>query len=218
MGIGDYKVKSEDFNNKDIMGLPDKPSEAGFSAEMLKARFDAGAKNVLAPKLNALIDALLSTEGAANVGAVQIAGVAGYTVQEILAALKVLLDTKQSIEQSDIDVNKKFDKTEAQALVKEIGFAANTGIFTVTKYDGSVQTIDTALEKVALDVRLEGQQFVLTLADGTVQRVDLSAFLTQTELKDSGTIALAEEAGVLVARLLLASVSKDHLAADATAN
>ncbi len=34
MGIGDYKVKSEDFNNKDIMGLPDKPSEAGFSAEM----------------------------------------------------------------------------------------------------------------------------------------------------------------------------------------
>ena len=217
MGIGDYKVKSEDFNNKDIMGLPDKPSEAGFSAEMLKARFDAGANNVLAPKLNALIDALLSTEGAANVGAVQIAGVAGYTVQEILAALKVLLDTKQSIEQSDIDVNKKFDKTEAQALVKEIGFAANTGIFTVTKYDGSVQTIDTALEKVALDVRLEGQQFVLTLADGTVQRVDLSAFLTQTELKDSGTIALAEEAGVLVARLLLASVSKDHLAADATA-
>ena len=217
MGIGDYKVKSEDFSNKDIMGLPDRPSEAGFSAEMLKARFDAGAKNVLAPKLNALIDALLSTEGAANIGAVQIAGVAGYTVQEILAALKVLLDTKQSIEQSNIDVNQKFDKTEAQGLVKEIGFAANTGVFTITKYDGSVQTIDTALEKVALDVRLEGQQFVLTLADGTVQRVDLSAFLTQTELKDSTTIALAEEAGVLVARLLLASVTKDHLAADATA-
>ena len=217
MGIGDYKVKSEDFNNKDIMGLPDRPSEAGFSAEQLKARFDAGAKRVVAPNLNALIDALLSTEGAANIGATQIAGVAGYTVQEILAALKVLLDTKQSIEQSNIDVNQKFDKTEAQALVKEIGFAANTGVFTITKYDGSVQTIDTALEKVALDVRLEGQQFVLTLADGTVQRVDLSAFLTQTELKDSTTIALAEEAGVLVARLLLASVTKDHLAADATA-
>lgn len=217
MGIDDYKVKSEDFNNKDIMGLPDRPSEAGFSAEQLKARFDAGAKQVVAPNLNALIDALLSTEGAANIGATQIAGVAGYTVQEILAALKVLLDTKQSIEQSDIDVNQKFDKTEAQGLVKEIGFVADTGVFTITKYDGSVQTIDTALEKVALDVRLEGQQFVLTLADGTVQRVDLSAFLTQTELKDSTTIALAEEAGVLVARLLLASVTKDHLAADATA-
>ena len=37
MGIDDYKVKSEDFNNKDIMGLPDRPSEAGFSAEQLKA-------------------------------------------------------------------------------------------------------------------------------------------------------------------------------------
>ena len=63
MGIDDYKVKSEDFNNKDIMGLPDRPSEAGFSAEQLKARFDAGAKNVLAPKLNALIDALLTRSG-----------------------------------------------------------------------------------------------------------------------------------------------------------
>ena len=217
MGIEAYKITSEEFDDKDIMGLPDRPSEAGFSAEMLKARFDAGAKQVVAPKLNALIDALSSTEGAANIGAVQIAGVSGYTVQEILAAMKVLLDTKQSIEQSNLAVNQKFDKTEAQALVKEIGFAEHSGSFTITKYDGSVQTIDTALEKVALDVRLEGQQFVLTLADGTEQSVDLSAFLTQTELKDSTTIALAEEAGILVARLLLASVTKDHLAADVTA-
>ncbi len=217
MGIEAYKIKSEDFNSKDIMGLPDKPSEAGISAATLKERFDAGAKQVVAPKLNALIDALSSTEGAANIGAVQIAGVSGYTVQEILAAMKVLLDTKQSIEQSNLAVNQKFDKTEAQALVKEIGFAEHSGSFTITKYDGSVQTIDTALEKVALDVRLEGQQFVLTLADGTEQSVDLSAFLTQTELKDSTTIALAEEAGILVARLLLASVTKDHLAADVTA-
>ena len=132
MGIEAYKITSEEFNDKDIMGLPDRPSEAGFSAEMLKARFDAGAKQVVAPKLNALIDALLSTEGAANIGAVQIAGVSGYTVQEILAAMKVLLDTKQSIEQSNLAVNQKFDKTEAQALVKEIGFAEHSGIFTIT--------------------------------------------------------------------------------------
>lgn len=217
MGIGDYKIKSEDFNNRDIMGLPDKPSEAGISAAALKERFDAGAKYVLMPKINGLIEALLSTEGAANIGAVQITGVSGYTVQEILAAFKVLLDAKQSIEQSNIDVDKKFDKTEAQALVKEIGFVENTGVFTVTKYDGSIKTINTALEKVALDVRLEGQQFVLTLVDGTEQSVDLSAFLTQTELKDSETVALSEEAGVLVARLVLASVTKEHLAADATA-
>ena len=38
MGIGDYKVKSEDFNNKDIMGLPDKPSEAGFSLTTSSSR------------------------------------------------------------------------------------------------------------------------------------------------------------------------------------
>ena len=216
MALTDYKVRSEDFNNKDIMGLPDKPSEAGINAATLKERFDAGSKKVLGPKFNQLIEALLSTEGAANIGAAQIEGVSGYTVQEILAAMKVILDTKQSIEQSNIDIGKKFDKTEAQSLVKDISFTENTGVFKITKYDGTEISIDTALEKVALDVRLEGQQFVLTLADGTEQRVDLSAFLTQTEIKDSDTISLSEEDGVIVARIKASSVKKEHLAPDVT--
>jgi len=216
MGILDYKIKNEDFNNRDIMGLPDKPSEAGMSAAMLKERFDAAVKYIVMPKLNALIEALDGDQGAANTGVVEIEGLSGHTVQEVLVSLKNLLDTKEAAEQHASDSAKKFDKTEAQALVKEIRFAEQTGIFTIIKYDGSIQEIDTALEKVALDVRLDGQQFVLRLADGTEQRVDLAAFLTQTEIKNSDTIALAEETGVLVARLLLQSVKREHLASDAT--
>lgn len=217
MAITDHKVKAEDFDRKDIMSMPDKPSEAGMNAATIKEQFDAGAKKVISPKVNALIDELTSTEGAGNIGAEQIEGLSGYTVQDILVAMKVLLDTKQSIEQSDLDIDKKFDKTEAQSLVKSIGFTDTTGVFVITKYDGTTTTIDTAMEKVALNVRLDGQQFVLTLVDGTEQRVDLSAFLKQTEIKDSTTIALAEEAGVLVAKLKAAAVKLEHLNGEVTA-
>lgn len=105
MGIGDYKVKSEDFNNKDIMGLPDKPSEAGFSAEMLKARFDAGAKNVLAPKLNALID-FLSSSGAGGIGA-SVPGLEGNTVEELLISEKKYIDTHKADKENPHEVTKK---------------------------------------------------------------------------------------------------------------
>lgn len=217
MTIQDLKITSEDYLSKDISGLPDRPSEAGMSATDLKARFDAATKHIVQPKFNQLIEILNSQEGADNIGITPIDGVAGYTVQQILSAVKLLLDDKQSIEQSNKDVDKKFDKTEAQALVREVTFSESSGVFTITKYDGSVKTIDTAIEKVALDVRLDGQQFVLTLVDGTEQRVDISKFLTETEVKNSDTITLAIESGVIVARLASGSVTMAHLNPEVTA-
>ena len=215
--INDLKIKDEDFADLDIESLSDRPSADGMSAQKLKERFDAGSKKVVKPKYNQLIEILTSQEGADNIGITPIEGVAGYTVQQILMAVKILLDDKQSIEQSNIDVGKKFDTAEAQALVREVTFSESSGAFTITKYDGSKQTIDTAIEKVALNVRLDGQQFVLTLVDGTEQRVDLSAFITQTEVKNSDTITLAIESGVIVARLASGSVTMAHLNPEVTA-
>ena len=215
--INDCKVKDENFSGLDIMSLPTRPSASGMSAAQLQERFDAGAKQVIAPKLNQLIDLLNGTEGADNIGIAPIEGLSGYTVQQILLAIKLLLDDKKNAEQSDREIAQKFDTSEAQALVKEVTFSEGSGVFTITKYDGSVQTYDTALEKVALDVRLDGQQFVLTLTDGTEQRVDLSAFLTQTEVKGSDTITLAIENGAIVARITSGSVMLSHLNAEVTA-
>ena len=214
--INDQKILPTDFVNKDIAGLPDKPSVAGMSAEQLKNRFDALTKTVVTQKLNALIDVLLSAAGSGNIGATAIEGLAGFTVQDILLALKELVDTKKSIEQSDREMALKFDKAEAQALVRTIEFNERDGVFTITKYDGSIVTINTALEKIALDVRLEGQQFVLKLIDGTEQRVDLSAFLTQNETKDSATIRLSQEGGVLVAHIVEGSIKNEHLHKEVT--
>ena len=138
MALSDCKVKNEDFENMDIASLSDRPSADGMSAQMLKERFDAATKHIVQPKFNQLIEILTSQEGADNIGITPIEGIAGYTVQQILTAVKILLDDKQSIEQSNIDVGKKFDTAEAQALVKEISFSEGSGVFTITKYDGSV--------------------------------------------------------------------------------
>lgn len=217
MALIDHKIKQEEFNDKDIMGLSDRPSADGMSASQLKERFDMGAKKVVTPKINALIDELVSELGASGIGITPIEGLSGYNVQNVLIAIKLLLDTKKPTETADKEIETKFDKTEAQSLVKDVTFDETTGIFTVTRYDGSKHTIDTAIEKVALNVRLEGQQFVLTLVDGTEQRVDLSAFLTQTEVKSSDTITLSIEDGAIIARIATGSVKLAHLSSEVTA-
>jgi hypothetical protein len=217
MALTDHKVKEADFTAKDIESLSDRPSADGMSAQALKERFDMGAKKVVTPKINALIDELVSELGASGIGITPIDGLSGYNVQNVLIAIKLLLDTKKPTEIADKEIEAKFDKTEAQSLVKDVTFDETTGIFTVTRYDGSKHTIDTAIEKVALNVRLEGQQFVLTLADGTEQRVDLSAFLTQTEVKSSDTITLSIEDGAIIARIATGSVKLAHLNSEVTA-
>ena len=91
MAITDYKIKNEDFNGKDIMGLPDKPSEAGMNAATLKERFDAAIKYIVMPKFNALLD-YLENSGAESIGVMD----EGEQIQ-----LQTLLDTLVRFETSD---------------------------------------------------------------------------------------------------------------------
>lgn len=217
MALSDFKINNSDFNSKDIASLSDRPSADGMSSTTLKERFDAGTKKAVVPKVNALIDYLVSEKGAADIGAKQIEGLSGYKVQDILESIKAILDTKKPTETVDKEIEQKFDKKEAQALVKTIDFNESNGVFTITKYDGTAQQIDTAIEKVALNVRLDGQQFVLTLVDGTEQRVDLSAFITETEVKSTNTITLTITNGVMSASIASGSVKMVHLADEVTA-
>lgn len=84
----------------------------------------------------------------------------------------------------------KFDKSEAQRLVKEIEYDEKTGIFTVTHYNGASYTIDTLLEKLAVnfDYDYQTQRLIIMLSDGEIKYVDLSALITQYEFLDSDTI------------------------------
>lgn len=85
----------------------------------------------------------------------------------------------------------KATKTEVATLVSDVTFEESTGIITITKKNGSKFTIDTQMEKIAVnfDYNPTTEQIVLTLIDGTKQYIELSALITQYEFLDTDTVA-----------------------------
>lgn len=85
----------------------------------------------------------------------------------------------------------KATKTEVATLVADVTFEESTGIITITKKNGSKVTIDTQMEKIAVNFDYDPttEQIMLTLIDGTKQYIDLSALITQYEFLDTDTVA-----------------------------
>lgn len=111
----------------------------------------------------------------------------------------------------------KVDLTKANELVKEILWDESNGTLTIVKMNGSQAMIDTKLEKLAVNFSYnpQTQQLVITLDDGTVQNVDLSALITQYEFLDSDTIAFAIGSdGKVSAIVKEGSIQEKHLRPD----
>lgn len=111
----------------------------------------------------------------------------------------------------------KFDKTEAQSLVKKITFDRKTGVFRITYYNGTFELIDTMLEKLMVNFAYDyqTQQLVITLDDGTKQYVDLSALITQYEFLGSDTIVfIVQPDGKITAEIKNGSIGEQHLRPD----
>lgn len=111
----------------------------------------------------------------------------------------------------------KFDKSESFKLVKNIDLDEETGIFTITYYDNTFKKIDTILEKVATNWDYDeiSQQLVITLDDGTVKNVDLSALITQYEFMTSETISFeVQNDGKVKAAVREGSIQEKHLRPD----
>lgn len=111
----------------------------------------------------------------------------------------------------------KVDLTKANELVKEILWDEPNGTLTVVKMNGSKAVIDTKLEKLAVNFKYnpQTQQLVITLDDGTVQNVDLSALITQYEFLDSDTIAFEIGSdGKVSAIVKEGSIQEKHLRPD----
>lgn len=108
----------------------------------------------------------------------------------------------------------KFDKTEAAGLIKNFELDRATGIITITKYNGAVTTIDTLLEKIAVNFDFDKitQKLIIILDDGTEKEIDLSAFITQYEFLDSNTIGFTVDAtGKVTAIVKESSIEEKHL-------
>lgn len=111
----------------------------------------------------------------------------------------------------------KVDLTKANELVKEILWDESNGTLTVVKMNGSKAVIDTKLEKLAVNFKYnpQTQQLIITLDDGTTQKVDLSALITEYEFLDSDTIAFELTSdGKVKAIVKEGSIQERHLRPD----
>lgn len=108
----------------------------------------------------------------------------------------------------------KLNLTTANTMVKSIAFDSTTGVFTITNLNGSIAKIDTKIEKLAVNFAYDytNQRFVITLDDGTIQYVDMSALVTQNEFVDSETIGFSTgDSGTVSAIVLEGSIEEKHL-------
>lgn len=84
----------------------------------------------------------------------------------------------------------KADAADVANVIIDFTMDDTTGVMTFTRFDGSTFTHDTAVEKIALNCYLEGDSFVLELADGTKQKVSLSKFIDTYTFSSTDTIRI----------------------------
>lgn len=190
MSLDSHKIKSADISTFGVVNAPDRLTG---TAQQNKMIFDRLIREAVTGLFNGLIDELSGEGGAAAVGATEIEGVTGGDVQTVLGSLKTILDTKSATADMTAALSLKSDKSVTDLHIKNVSLNAETGVFTFTREDGSFVTVDTVLEKVATNWSYDAdtQSLVLTLADGTTQRVPLSAFITETEFDDSASIVFS---------------------------
>ena len=89
----------------------------------------------------------------------------------------------------------KANQTDLLQTVKTVTYTDSTGTFVFTLWNGTTITINTDIEKVAVNFDYDDdptsahyQSLIITLDDGTVKYVDLSALITEYEFTDTSTI------------------------------
>ena len=114
----------------------------------------------------------------------------------------------------------KADMSVVNDMVADVTIDTETGIITVTKKDGSTQTYDTKLEKIAVnfDYDSENQRLVITLDDGTIKYVDMSALISEYDFTDTDSIAFSVNGGNVSAIVKDGSITESKLHPNYLAN
>ena len=102
-------------------------------------------------------------------------------------------------------------------MVSDVSFNDRNGVISITKYNGTVLNIDTAMEKIAVnfEYNAQTQQLILTLENGEKQYIDMSALITQYEFKDTDTIAFSiDSSGKVSASIKSGSITKAMLSSE----
>ena len=112
----------------------------------------------------------------------------------------------------------KANQSDLLTTLADVSFNSSNGKFTFTKKNGSTVEVDTDLEKLAINFDYDDdptsahyQQLVITLEDGTVKYVDMSALITQYEFTDSSQIHFTVTNGVISATVIQGSITENML-------
>jgi len=113
----------------------------------------------------------------------------------------------------------KANQSDLLTCVASISLDSATGIMTITLKNGTSTTIDTKLEKIAINFDYDDdptsphyQQLVIELDDGTYKYVDMSALVTQYEFTNTSTIAwTVGVGGVITADVVDGSITAQKL-------
>lgn len=111
----------------------------------------------------------------------------------------------------------KANQSTVNNTVESITFDESNGVLTITKVNGTSTTIDTKLEKLAVNLEYDHieQQLIITLDDGTVQYVDMSALVTQYEFLDTDTVSfIVEPDGKIKAEIINGSITGEKMQPD----
>lgn len=111
----------------------------------------------------------------------------------------------------------KANQSTVNNTVESITFDESNGVLTITKVNGTSTTIDTKLEKLAVNFEYDPdeQQLIITLDDGTVQYVDMSTLVTQYEFLDTDTVSFfVESDGKIKAKIINGSITGEHMQPD----
>lgn len=111
----------------------------------------------------------------------------------------------------------KVSADQLNNMVTDIAFNDKNGVISITKYNGTVLNIDTAMEKIAVnfEYNAQTQQLILTLESGEKQYIDMSALITQYEFKGTDTIAFnIDDSGKVNASIKNGSITKVMLSSE----
>lgn len=111
-----------------------------------------------------------------------------------------------------LDTNKA-NATELSRLIKNIVVNEQTGVITITYYNNTTSTIQTTLNKIAVNFRYDfnTQNLLLTLNDGTVVPISLADLIQINEFDDTPTVDFTVTNGRVSAIVPLGSIGDEHL-------
>jgi len=112
----------------------------------------------------------------------------------------------------------KANQTDLLQSIKNVEFDDETGTFTFTRWNGTTFGFDTPLEKVVTNFTYDSnpqsphyQNLILTLEDGTVEYIDMSALVTEYDFVASDTIQPQVNNGQVRMNVINGSITGEKL-------